>query len=122
MSNAGLNSDRTLTRSMGPTGAIATVVAGTLGAGLFITLGTASATTGPSIILVVLFAGIMAMCIALNYSWIATIFPGAGGAYTYTSRTSRNRLVGFVITWTKWLGYMAADAVLAIGFGSYFQA
>lgn len=115
------NKRNSLSREMGPLGAIATVVAGTLGAGLFVTIGTASSTTGPSIILLVALTGIVAMAIATNYSWIATIFPGAGGSYTYISRTFNNRLAGFVVTWSKWLGYMAADAVLAIGFGSYLQ-
>ena len=102
-------------------GAIATVVAGTLGAGLFVTLGTASSTTGPSVILVVALSGLLAMAIATNYSWMATIFPGAAGSYTYISRTFDSRLPGFIVTWSKWLGYMAADAVLAIGFGSYLN-
>ncbi|WP_254534685.1 APC family permease [Halomarina litorea] len=113
--------DNSLARDMGPLGAVATVVAGTLGAGLFVTLGTASSTTGPSVILVVAFSGLLAMAIATNYSWMATIFPGAAGSYTYISRTFRSRLPGFVVTWSKWLGYMAADAVLAIGFGSYLK-
>jgi amino acid transporter len=106
---------------MGPIGAIATVVAGTLGAGLFVTIGTASSTTGPSVILTVAITGVIGMAIAANYSWVATIFPAAGGAYTYVSRVFHNRLLGFAVTWTKWLGYIAADAVLAIGFGSYFN-
>jgi amino acid transporter len=101
--------------------AMATVVAGTLGAGLFVTLGTASSTTGPSVILVVALSGLVAMAIAVNYSWMATIFPGAAGSYSYITRTFENRLSGFAVTWSKWLGYMAADAVLAIGFGSYLR-
>ncbi|MFC5973108.1 APC family permease [Halomarina salina] len=113
--------DNSLARNMGPMGAIATVVAGTLGAGLFVTLGTASSTTGPSVILVVALSGLLAMAIATNYSWMATIFPGAAGSYTYISRTFGSRLPGFLVTWSKWLGYMAADAVLAIGFGSYLK-
>ena len=113
--------DNGLARDLGALGAIATVIAGTLGAGLFVTIGTASSTTGPSVILVVIATGIVAMAIATNYSWMATIFPGAGGSYTYISRTFSARWAGFVVTWTKWLGYMAADAVLAIGFGSYLK-
>ncbi|GGL66853.1 APC family permease [Halocalculus aciditolerans] len=113
--------DRSLSRDMGLLGAMSTVIAGTLGAGLFVTLGTASATTGPSIILVVVLSGILAMAIAVNYSWMATIFPAASGSYAYISRTYRNRLPGFLVTWSKWLGYMAADAALALGFGSYLK-
>lgn len=113
--------DRSLSRNIGPLGAMSTVVAGTLGAGLFITLGTASSTTGPSVIAVVAVAGILATAIAINYSWMATVFPGAAGSYAYVSRTFDTRLPGFLVTWSKWLGYMAADAVLAIGFGSYLQ-
>lgn len=113
--------DNSLSRSMGPIGAIATVIAGTLGAGLFVTIGTASSTTGPSVILAVGLLGVVAVAIAINYGWIATIFPAAGGAYTFVSRSFHNRLFGFVVTWTKWLGYMAADAVVAIGFGSYLN-
>lgn len=114
-------SNSSLARNMGLPAAIATVIAGTLGAGLFVTLGTASDTTGPSVILGVVFTGIIAMCIAVYYSWMGTIFSAAGGAYTYISRAFHSRFLGFVVTWTKWLGYIAADAVLAIGFGSYLQ-
>ncbi|MFC6824591.1 APC family permease [Halopelagius fulvigenes] len=121
MSSVDVNDGRSLKRNMGLFGALSTVVAGTLGAGLFVTLGTASATTGPSVILVVALSGILAMSIALNYGWVATIFPGAAGSYAYVSRTFENRLPGFIVTWSKWLGYMAADAALAIGFGSYLQ-
>ncbi|MFC4357581.1 APC family permease [Halobium salinum] len=121
MASTDANEGNSLARNMGPLAAISTVVAGTLGAGLFVTLGTASSTTGPSVILVVAVSGLLAMAIATNYSWMATIFPGAAGSYSYITRTFRNRLPGFVVTWSKWLGYMAADAVLAIGFGSYLQ-
>ncbi|WP_435360155.1 APC family permease [Haloarchaeobius sp. DFWS5] len=110
-----------LSRDIGLFGAMSTVVAGTLGAGLFVTLGTASKTTGPSVILVVVLSGLLAMAIAVNYSWMATIFPGAAGSYAYISRTFESRLPGFIVTWSKWLGYMAADAVLALGFGTYLQ-
>ncbi|MFC4439521.1 MULTISPECIES: APC family permease [Natrialbaceae] len=114
-------SGRSLSRDVGPFAAIATVVAGTLGAGLFVTIGTASSTTGPSVILIIALSGLIAMAIAINYSWLATIFPAAGSTYSYVSRAFRNRLGGFVATWSLWLGYMAAVAVLAIGFGSYLQ-
>lgn len=113
--------DNSLSRSMGPVGAIATVIAGTLGAGLFVTVGTASSTTGPSVILAVALLGVVVVAVAINYSWMATIFPAAGGAYTFVSRSFNSRLLGFVVTWTKWLGYMAADAVVALGFGSYLN-
>jgi APA family basic amino acid/polyamine antiporter len=121
MSNTRTRDDNSLDRDIGLFGAVSTVVAGTLGAGLFVTLGTASSTTGPSVILVVALSGILAMMIAINYSYLATIFPAAGSAYTFLSRCYDNRLIGFVVSWTKWLGFMAADAVLAIGFGSYLQ-
>lgn len=121
MSSTQTRDDNSLSRDIGLFGAVSTVVAGTLGAGLFVTLGTASTTTGPSVILVVVLSGILAMSIATNYSWMATIFPAAAGSYAYISRTFDSRLPGFVVTWSKWLGYMAADAVLAIGFGSYLQ-
>ena len=121
MSSQQVNDSRSLSRDIGLFGAVSTVVAGTLGAGLFVTLGTASSTTGPSVILVVVLSGFLAMSIALNYGWMATIFPAAAGSYAYVSRTFDNRLPGFLVTWSKWLGYMAADAVLALGFGSYLQ-
>lgn len=113
--------ENSLERGMGVLGAISTVVAGTLGAGLFVTLGTAAETTGPSVVVVVALGGLLAMAIAINYSYLATIFPAAGSAYSFLSRTYANRFVGYVATWSKWLGYMAADAVLALGFGSYLQ-
>jgi amino acid transporter len=111
--------NKELSRDVGLFGAFATVVAGTLGAGLFVTLGTASKTTGPSVIAMVVVTGIVAMAVAFNYAYISTIFPGAGSAYSFLSRAYENRYAGFVVTWAKWLGYMAAQAALAIGFGSY---
>jgi APA family basic amino acid/polyamine antiporter len=121
MSSSHGKDSNSLSRDMGLFGAMSTVVAGTLGAGLFVTLGTASSTTGPSVILVVILSGLLAMAIAVNYSWMATIFPAAAGSYAYISRTFDSRLPGFIVTWSKWLGYMAADAVLALGFGNYLQ-
>ena len=111
--------NKELSRDVGVFGAFATVVAGTLGAGLFVTLGTASKTTGPSVIAMVVVTGVVAMAVAFNYAYISTIFPGAGSAYSFLSRAYENRYAGFVVTWAKWLGYMAAQAALAIGFGSY---
>ncbi len=121
MSGTETRGENSLDRDIGLFGAVSTVVAGTLGAGLFVTLGTASSTTGPSVILVVALSGILAMTIAINYSYLATIFPAAGSAYTFLSRCYDNRFIGFAVSWSKWLGFMAADAVLAIGFGSYLQ-
>ncbi|HET7323259.1 MAG TPA: APC family permease [Halococcus sp.] len=113
--------DNSLDRDIGLFGATSTVIAGVLGAGLFVTIGTASSTTGPSVILVVALAGILALFIAINYSYLVTIFPAAGSAYTFLSRCYENRLIGFAVSWSKWLGFMAANATLAIGFGNYFQ-
>lgn len=121
MSGTETRDENSLNRDIGLFGAVSTVVAGTIGAGLFVTLGTASSTTGPSVILVVALSGILAMMIAINYSYFATIFPAAGSAYTFLSRCYDNRFIGFFVSWSKWLGFMAADAVLAIGFGSYLQ-
>ncbi|ADE05170.1 cationic amino acid transport protein N-terminal region-like protein [Haloferax volcanii DS2] len=112
MSSVDVNDGRSLSRDIGLFGAVSTVVAGTLGAGLFVTLGAASSTTGPSVILVVVLSGLLAMSIALNYGWMATTFPGAAGSYAYVSRAFDSRLPGFVVTWSKWLGYMAADAAV----------
>lgn len=119
MTNGSVWENKELSRDVGLFGAFATVVAGTLGAGLFVTLGTASSTTGPSVIAMVVVTGIIAMAIAFNYAYIATIFPGAGSAHSFLSRAYENRYAGFAVTWSKWLGYMAAQAALAIGFGSY---
>ncbi|MFB6282706.1 MAG: APC family permease [Halobacteria archaeon] len=121
MTDGSSKSDKALSREIGPLGAIATVVAGTLGAGVFVTLGTASTTTGPSVTLIIAVTGLIAMAIAVNYSWLATIFPASGSTYSYISRVYRNRLGGFFGTWSLWLGYMAAVAVVALGFGSYLQ-
>lgn len=46
-----------LARSMGPMGAIVTVIVRTLGMGLFVTIGIAISTTGPSVILAVAITG-----------------------------------------------------------------
>lgn len=121
MSSETTQHENSLDRDIGLFGAISTVVAGVLGAGLFVTIGTASSTTGPSVIFVVALSGILALMIALNYSYLVTIFPAAGSAYTFLSRCYENRLLGFAVSWSKWLGFTAANATLAIGFGSYLQ-
>lgn len=54
-----------------------------MGAGIFVSTGTAARSSGPSVVIAYLVAGISALLSALCYTEFAVEMPVAGGAFSY---------------------------------------
>lgn len=99
---------RKLTPNLSPVGAWAFALGTSIGWGsLVVTANTYLAQAGPwGSVLGMVFATVIMLLIARNYSYLMQIFPEAGGAYAY-SREVFNHDQGFLTGWFLALTYMA---------------
>lgn len=114
-------SDERLSRHLGLWQLTAIGVGGIIGAGIFSLAGSvANKTTGPSVLISFLIAGVASAAAALCYAEFASMVPKAGSAYTY-GYVSLGELAGWFIGWDLLLEYIAVAAVVAIGVAGYFK-
>jgi APA family basic amino acid/polyamine antiporter len=102
-----------------------------VGAGIFATVGTASAgewvggrwvrlPAGPAIILSFVFTGLACSLAALCYAEMASMVPVSGSAYTYAYATM-GELIAWIIGWDLILEYAVGNVAVAISWSGYFQ-
>lgn len=108
--------------AIGPVGLTALGIASVVGAGIFVTTGTAAAQyAGPAVILSFLLAGMAAAVTALCYAEMAAMIPAAGSTYSYAYATFGMFLAWF-IGWDLLLEYLFAASTVAVGWAGYFDA
>jgi APA family basic amino acid/polyamine antiporter len=113
-----------LKRQLGLSSAIALVISGVIGVGIFIYPAQMAKSLGsPMLLLVVwLVMGLAALCGALCYGELATRFPEAGGGYVYL-REAYGPRVAFLYGWMLLLvldpGLTAALAVSLSNYSSF---
>jgi APA family basic amino acid/polyamine antiporter len=101
-------------------------VGATVGAGIFATIGTASAGdavragAGPSIMLSFVITATVCAFTALCYAELAAMVPSSGSAYTY-AYASLGELCAWVIGWDLILEYTIGNIAMAIGWSAYFR-
>ncbi len=113
-------SDR-LTRRIGLATSTFLVIASMVGTGIFTTSGLIMENLGDPRALVIcwLVGGLFALCGALSYGELGTMFPRAGGEYVYL-RESFGPLVGFLSGWISLIvGFSAPIAASAIAAANY---
>jgi APA family basic amino acid/polyamine antiporter len=96
-------------------------VAAIVGAGIFSTIGTASADGGPGVVLLFLFTAIACTCTAFAYAEFASMVPAAGSAYTY-SYVAFGELVAWIIGWALIMEYSVGNVTVAVSWSDYFSA
>jgi APA family basic amino acid/polyamine antiporter len=89
-----------------------------IGAGIFVITGVASQIAGPSLILSIIIAGIIAGLTAISVSQLVKAFPQEGGEYEYGYKTL-SPFLGFLNGWIWTLNKIVIDSVIALGFASY---
>jgi APA family basic amino acid/polyamine antiporter len=102
--------------------ATALAVADMVGIGVFTSLGfqVKDLPSGFSLVTLWVVGGVMALCGALSYAELATMFPRSGGEYNFLSRTY-HRAIGFLAGWVSaTVGFAAPVALAAMAFGHYF--
>ena len=83
-------------------------------------IGEAITTSGPSIVLAFMIAGITCVFSALAFAELASAIPVSGSAYTYSYATL-GELAAWIIGWDLILEYGVSIAAVAVGWGAYLN-
>ena len=116
-----LHGDNRLHRVLGPVQLASLGIGAIIGTGIFVLTGIAAHdSTGPSLVLSFVVAGITCVFAALCYAEFASMVPVAGSAYTYAYATL-GELFAWIIGWDLILEYAVASSTVAHGWSHYFQ-
>lgn len=94
-------------------------IAAIIGAGIFTTIGQASADGGPGVIFLFIFTAVACGFAAFAYAEFASILPVSGSAYTY-SYVAFGELFAWIIGWALIMEYGIGNITVAIGWSGYF--
>jgi amino acid transporter len=95
-------------------------IAAIIGAGIFSTIGKASADGGPAVVLLFIFTAIACSFAAFCYAEFAGMVPVSGSAYTY-SYVSFGEFFAWVIGWALIMEYAIGNIVVEISWSGYFS-
>ncbi|MBD3254305.1 MAG: amino acid permease [Candidatus Lokiarchaeota archaeon] len=91
-----------------------------VGVGVLIQSGVTAAITGPMLWLAFVIAAIPAIINAIIFCYVGSAFPVSGGAWVYSSRLG-SPFLGMLVVATVMLNVMGGLALVALGFGIYFE-
>ncbi|WP_276089997.1 amino acid permease [Pedobacter sp. JY14-1] len=94
-------------------------IAAIIGAGIFSTIGKASADGGPAVIFLFIFTAAACSFAAFAYAEFASMVPVSGSAYTY-SYVAFGELVAWIIGWSLIMEYAIGNITVAISWSDYF--
>jgi amino acid transporter len=118
-SNAGQGEHNSLARHLGVRDLTALGIAAIIGAGIFSTIGNASANGGPGVILLFIFTAVACGFAAFAYAEFASMVPVSGSAYTY-SYVAFGELIAWIIGWALIMEYAIGNITVAISWSDYF--
>lgn len=107
-----------LRRQVGLGGAVMMGLGSILGTGVFVSVGIGAGIAGPSVVLAIALAGVLAVCNALSSAQLAASHPVSGGTYEYGYRYLTPWL-GFSAGWMFLCAKSASAATAALGFAGY---
>jgi APA family basic amino acid/polyamine antiporter len=116
-----------LKRTLGPINITLLGIGAIIGAGIFATIGTASAGdaarpgAGPSLMVSFVITAVVCAFTALCYAEMAAMVPISGSAYTYSYATL-GELVAWIIGWDLILEYAIGNVAVAISWANYFRS
>jgi len=120
LQQAGKDRDRLDSEAFGPGALTALGIASVVGAGIFVTTGTAAAEyAGPAVVISFILAGIAAGLTALCYAEMAAMIPIAGSTYSYVF-AAFGVFMAWFIGWDLLLEYLFAASTVAVGWSGYF--
>lgn len=94
-------------------------IAAIIGAGIFSTIGNASADGGPGVIFLFLFTALACGFSAFAYAEFASMVPVSGSAYTY-SYVAFGELIAWIIGWALIMEYAVGNVTVAVSWSDYF--
>src|SRR5690606_21587856 len=110
-----------LVRAVGVPGAVLLGLGSILGTGIFVSIGIAASVTGPSVLLAVVAAAVVATFNGLSSAQLAANHPVSGGTYEYGYRYL-SPMLGFTAGWMFLCAKSASAATAALGFAGYLLA
>lgn len=113
-----LSTSGSLRRDIGLAGAILMGLGSMVGTGVFVSIGIAAGVTGPSVLLAIALAAVVATCNALSSAQLAAARPVSGGTYEYGYAFLAPWL-GFTAGWMFMFAKSASAATAALGFAGY---
>nr|WP_293833653.1 amino acid permease [uncultured Arsenicibacter sp.] len=113
--------DKSLAKVLGVRDLTSFGIAAIIGAGIFSTIGRASADGGPAVSLLFVFTAIACVFTALSYAQFASTVPVSGSAYTY-AYVSFGEIFAWIIGWALILEYAVSNMVVAISWSEYFTS
>ncbi len=108
-----------LKRVLGVKDLTALGIAAVIGAGVFSSIGKASADGGPGVVFLYIFTAIACGFAALCYAQFASTVPVAGSAYTY-SYVAFGEIFAWIIGWDLLMEYAIGNIAVAISWSDYF--
>jgi len=93
-------------------------VASTVGAGIFVTIGSAASDAGPAVLVSFLLAGFSSLLSALCYSEFASRIPISGSAYSF-AYVAMGEFLGWFVGWNLTLEYAISASTVARGWSGY---
>jgi basic amino acid/polyamine antiporter, APA family len=111
----------TLAKHLGVRDLTAFGIAAIIGAGIFSTIGKASADGGPGVIFLFIFTAIACSFAAFAYAEFASLIPVSGSAYTY-SYVAFGELFAWIIGWALIMEYAIGNVTVAISWSDYFTS
>jgi len=94
-------------------------IAAIVGAGIFSTIGKASADGGPAVIFLFIFTALACGFAAFAYAEFASMVPVSGSAYTY-SYVAFGEIIAWIIGWALIMEYAIGNITVAISWSDYF--
>lgn len=94
-------------------------IAAIIGAGIFSTIGKASADGGPAVIFLFIFTALACGFAAFAYAEFASMVPVSGSAYTY-SYVAFGEIIAWIIGWALIMEYAIGNITVAISWSDYF--
>ncbi len=108
-----------LSQQLGVRDLTAMGIAAIIGAGIFSTIGNASAQGGPGVVFLFLFTAIACGFTAFAYAEFASMVPVSGSAYTY-SYVAFGEFMAWIIGWALIMEYSIGNITVAISWSDYF--
>ena len=110
-----------LSRHLGVKDLTALGIAAIVGAGIFSTIGNASASGGPGVVLLFIFTAVACGFAAFAYAEFASMVPVSGSAYTY-SYVAFGEIIAWIIGWALIMEYAIGNITVAISWSDYFTS
>lgn len=115
-----INRSEHLSKHLGVKDLTALGIAAIVGAGIFSTIGKASASGGPGVIILFVFVAMACSFTAFAYAEFASMIPVSGSAYTYSYMVF-GELFAWLIGWSLIMEYAIGNVTVALSWSEYFS-